>query len=505
MERFYNPDGTVTRAQFHEGPMIPPAGEKPKDLNLLPRGWQYAQNEFGQSVYCSACPNDAWLRDNITIIQHLAKVFDEIWYDDEFRVDSDQFAGENHQSTASCYCAHCLQRTSKKVGRTLTAQDVVGDQQLHDAWIAQKVEALTHAWNTFVDAGRAINPKLRVGLMIRWGGEERDGLDAPAIVKKMPQPPLLRLGEGHFNEPEYKLPESQVIEYLVSSYHVSWYPKEAVVKSETTYFAPFPRKYVLKKAALALAAGARQLSYCPCMAEWIEYQSYIAQDHRDLERYADALGDKADLWGDIQIVRGAHAAAGDRRPVQRRRDRQPFPLFGLAGLCSSVVRVDGWRQNKNAPVVAVTGRAIWDYPPTRWSSHQTIVLDGAALLENSAANESLGLTNVQQSQNGVVTFNAAPAWKQTGRLSQNQNLVLIPVVWQDIPAAEMDGWLRDIRTVLAPRMPSPAVQGDLYVIPIHYRRRDRLTTMLVNLTDQPKSITLAGRPVQLAPDAIQIV
>ena len=539
MEEMYKPDGSLKAPPWYEGELL--AEEGAKALNLLPRGWQYAVNEFGQNVYASACPNAAWREGNVRIIREVAAVFDEVWYDDEYRIDSDQLGGENLRSTASCYCETCLESLGRQLGRKLTREHIIADQRLHEAWVEQKVRLLLAGWKTFCQAGREVNPQLALGLMVRWGGEERDGLDVPALAKEMGDKVLLRLGEGHFGAEEYAEPASQVVEYLASTYHVSWFPRTATVRSETTYFAPMPRQGIFKKAALAIAAGAGQLSYCPCVPAWVEYQRFIAEDRKPLERWADAIEDKAAMWGEIQIVRGKAAAYGDRSPVQRRRDRQPFGLFGMAGLGSAVVRVGCWRHDRKAAVVAVTGRAVWDYPPAEWARHKLVVLDGAALLERSSVNAALGIGEVRKMTGGQVEFesvsnrmsgggsekglpipsDSSTQWMSDGKLWRKDNLVIVPVVWQDIPEVEMEGWLREVRRVISPQVEGLAVDGDVNVLPVHYRLADRDVVLVVNLTKSPRKVRLRpptdrirmtnpdGRKIglewELDPDEIRVV
>ncbi len=505
MDAYYNADGSLKKNPWYEGGLVGSgSGEM---LAPLPRGWQYAVNEFGQNVYCSACPNAAWREGNVRVVRELAGVFDVIWYDDEYRMDSDQWGGESLASTACCYCDRCMAELGRELGREISRSHVLGEQKVHEAWVARKVRMLADGWQAIAAAGRSVNAKLALGLMVRWGGEERDGLDLAKLLPVMVPEPLLRAGEGHFGAAEYAQPVSQVVEHLVTSYHVSWFPQPAVVRSETTYFTGMSPRQIMKKAVLALAAGAGQLAYCPCVNQGVLYQQFIEAQQTRLSQWATALADKRNLAG-IQIVRTPAAAMGDKDPGQRRLDRQPFPLLSLAGLCSHVVRAGSWREDSQA-MVAVTGRSVWDWP---WRVDGRLVLDGAALLEMAPVNRALGISQAKQAAGGAVRF-VGDGWEADGRLWCRGEQIIIPVVWQEIPPADMEAWLGEIRRVLSPLVDTYSVEGDLGVLPVQHHTPEGDVVLLVNLTDQPRRVRL-GRPalarrdggvLTLEPEEIRII
>jgi hypothetical protein len=107
--------------------------KRPHAGSLLPVGWQYAVNDFGNPVYSNACVNEACIRGNRWVMEQLAPIYDEIWFDDDFRNDGDQGAGAPHTSTAACYCDRCMADLSVRLGRTVTRQDVLANQAIHDA------------------------------------------------------------------------------------------------------------------------------------------------------------------------------------------------------------------------------------------------------------------------------------------------------------------------------------------------------------------------------------
>ena len=80
MGEYYTVAGKPTPDLFWEGELVFP-DKVPPHTNLLPRGWQYAVNEFGNPVYCNACPNEACIAGNQWVIRQIAPVFDEIWFD----------------------------------------------------------------------------------------------------------------------------------------------------------------------------------------------------------------------------------------------------------------------------------------------------------------------------------------------------------------------------------------------------------------------------------------
>jgi hypothetical protein len=520
MGQYYTAQGKPTPDLFWEGDLV--LGDKlPPHSNLLPRGWQYAVNEFGNPVYCNACPNEAAIAGNQWVLRQIAPIFDEIWFDDEFRLDGDQGAGEPYGSTAACYCDRCMADLSARLGRPVTREQVLADQALSDAWTDQRVDKLAAMWQAICDTARAVNPRVSMGLMVRWSGEERDGLDIDRLVPSFGQPVLLRAGEGHFTKREYDQPVSQVIEHLVTGYHVSWFPHDVNVWSETTYFDGVTHQDLRKKVALALGAGARTIAYCPCITDkaWISAQDYMAEDDLDIEAWGESLGDAARQYQPIAILRSVSAGRGDRLPTQRSRDRQSFPLFGLAGLFSTVIRQDHWRDTGEQQVLAITGRTALNFSLESIGARE-LVLDGAALLENTLLNAQLGITKVVKGDGGRVAFSGG-GFTADGLLWTSGKTTVIPYVWQDVPAPQLTQLLGDIRRVLAPKLTAVVLQGDLGVLPVHYRHANRDAILLVNMHHEPRTVELelkgartklanaAGQPVgkkiTLAADEIRLV
>lgn len=492
MARYYSADGKPpTPALHHTGPMLVEKGSH--DADLLPADWQYGINEFGNPVYCCSCPNDAWLRDNITIAATLAEVFDEIWYDDEYRMDGDQAAGTAHRSTAVCYCDRCMEAVSKRVRRKVTRDEVVKDKELHAVWTDYKTDLLANGMGRFQEAARRVNPKANVALMVRWGGEERDGIDLAKLLPKMGPRPKFRAGEGHFGAKEYFEPMAQAMEYLACSYHVSWFPQDSQVLSETTYFAPMPQHDVLKKAALALAAGADELAYCPCVDGWVLYQWIIEHAKPLVDECIEAFCDKTAMFQPVSILRTAAAGQGDSQPTQRVLDRQYFPLFTMAGLNSTVVRQGGWR-DRPTPVLAVTGRSAWDFDLSA-SGSRTVVFDGTALMENSSLNGEIGVKQVHPA-NADGEIEVDGSFQRDGMLLRSGNRWIIPFLWHKISAEKLPLLLNDIRRVFGPMAGSAWLEGDLDVILAHYRFKEHDSLMLVNMSPKTRRVKLnlsAGR------------
>ena len=526
MQRFYDAEGhPPSPLPFFDGDG--PVDGFGGDGALLPRGWQYAVNEFGNPVFCCACPNQACIDGNQRIVRQIAGIFDEIWYDDDYRTDGDQWAGTPSRSSASCYCDACLADLSQRVGRTVRREDVIGDENLHEKWVELKTDRLAGLWKGICEAARETNPRVKMGLMIRWNGEERDGIDLAKIlvatgqnVSPYPSAPLrLRAGEGHFGAREYAKPASQVEEYLAASYHAGWFPKDSLVLSETTYFQGMRREDILKKVALALAAGVSEISYCCCVPGWVRYQDFLEPDVPMMIRWAEELAPPARLHQPAAILRSPAAARGDCRPGQRMRDRPCFPLLSMAGLSSAVYR---WRPGDALPesdVIAVTGRTVLDVGPDALAGRH-VVVDGHALLEDSPLQAWLGIHQPRVEAGGRVAFES-DGLVSDGLLLTRPGLTIIPYLWQDVPEDVLPALLCDIRRVLAPMMRSTVVEGDLGVLPVHYRRDDHDAIMLVNLTRQQRSVVLrlsdagmalsdldgvpAGPQLRLEPDGVRVL
>ena len=490
-----------------------------RDAAPLPRGWRYAVNEFGYPVFCCACPDEACLEGNARIIRQLAQVFDEIWFDDDFRIDGDQGAGTPTGSTASCYCDRCLAELSARVGRLVTREEVVKDSALHEAFTAMKVDQLTAIWNESCRAGHEVNPKLKMGLMVRWGGEERDGIDFARLRHGFKGDVRLRAGEGHFGVAEYRAPEGPVQSHLSVSHHIGWLPPEVDVLSETTYFDGIRHEDIRKKIALAIAAGVREISYCPCVEGWIGHQDFLEADVPEIAHWSEAFGDRRRLVDPVVILRTPAAGRGACDPVARARDRQIFPLFNLAGIGTVVTRVPSPKPD-GVRVVAVTGRAALDFPD-EWLRDVTVVFDGAALLEDSPLLRRLGLAKATQGEGGRVAFETQGEWTADGLLFTSPGWVVVPYVWQDIPAGDRNAVLADIRRVVAPLTGAPTLSGDFDVFLAASDIGDAPAILLVNLTQASRRVAVElpdkgvrlrswdGDPISndiaLEPDAIRLM
>ncbi len=459
--------------------------------SLLPRGWHYARNEFGKPVYNVACPDESWLAANRKIARDLAGVFGEIWYDDEFRMDGDMGGGAPHRSTAVCYCDRCMQELSGRAGRPVRPADVLASQELHDLWTRMKTDRLSRAWQALAGAAREARPDVVLGLMVRWGGEERDGLDIGRLLPAFGGAVNLRLGEGHFCRHEYGPPQGQVMEYLAATYHAGWFPREVPLLTETTYCDPLPPEWILKKVVLGLAAGASVVAYCPCVKEHVEYQDFIRDRLADLRAWSDALGDKAALHRPIHILRSLSAARGDKDPLRRSLDRQYFPLFNLAGLCAVVVRRGGWCDDGASEVVAVTGRTALDVRLDEFTGRQ-VVVDGEALLEACPFLADIGVSGAAAGAGGRVTFSGA--YTGDGLLYRRENIILIPYLWREVSPGLMPELLADIRRVVGAGVASAVVEGGLEVMPVHFRKSARDIILLVNLRHEAREIELRLPP-----------
>ncbi len=461
---------------FYEGDYV--WSEAQGNLAHLPRGWRYARNEFGKPVYNVACPDEAWLTTNRKIAGELAGVFEEIWYDDEFRMDGDMGGGRPYTSTAVCYCERCMQELSERAGRPVGPAEVLANQTLHDLWTEMKTDRLTRAWQELCRAAREARPEVSMGLMLRWGGEERDGLDIGRLLPSFGQTVNLRLGEGHFYRHEYDKPHYQAMEYLAATYHAGWFPREAPLLTETTYCDPIPRKWILKKAVLGLAAGASVIAYCPCVKGHVEYQGFVRNWLPALRAWSDAMRDKTALHRPIHILRSLSAAHGNKDPALRSRDRQYFPLFNLAGLCAVVVRRHGWRDDGESDVVAVTGRTALDVHLADFGKRE-VVVEGHALLEPCPFLEEIGVSDAMPCGGGRVKFSGAYA--SDGLLYRRDNITIIPYLWREVSARRMPKLLAGIRSVIGPMLQSAVVDGGLDVLPVHYRYPAHDVILLVNL------------------------
>lgn len=492
------PIGHPAMAKYYQGGTTPPdplpfctGGDIVEDVDnasLMPKGWRYAENEFGNPIFCCACPDDACADGNARMVGRLASVFDEIWFDDDFRADGDQGAGKPAGSTAACYCSHCMHELSLRVGRQVQREDVLKDQALHAAFTAMKVDQITAVWNASCRAGRGVNPALKMGVMVRWGGEERDGIDIERLLPGFNGDVLFRAGEGYFGPGDYGPPEGPVQSYLSLSHHIGRLPPDAEVLSETTYFRGIRHEDIRKKVAMALAAGAREISYCPCVEGWIRTQDFLGDDLPEFNRWAEAFGNRGRLSNPVVILRTPASGTGSCDPVERARDRMVFPLFNLAGIGTVVTRVPAPR-SEGVHVVAVTGRAAIDVPQ-EWLDGVTCVLDGAALLFDSPLRRRLGIGTAMRGADGVVEFGPTSEWRRDGLLYTKPGYVIVPYIWQDVPVGPREAVLADIRRVVGPMTGAPVLSGDINVFLAVTEREGSQSVMLVNLTRDARTVSL---------------
>jgi hypothetical protein len=184
-----------------------------------------------------------------------------------------------------------------------------------------------------------------------------------------------------------------------------------------------------------------------------------------------------------------------------------------------VVRQGHWRDTGKEKVLAVTGRSVWDFELGKLG-RRILVLDGHALLEGSPLNDAIGIHNVQKADAGRVTFEA-DGFKANGCLLVRDQIILVPYTWQDIPAADLESVLHDIRRVIGSELESVVVEGDTQVLPVHYRYQEHDAIMLANLTTEQRRISLRlpvdrvqlkdlddqplNSSLELAPEEIRVV
>jgi hypothetical protein len=112
------------------------------------------------------------------------------------------------------------------------------------------------------------------------------------------------------------------------------------------------------------------------------------------------------------------------------------------------------------------------------------------LLEKAPLNAQLEISDVEVSEDGKVQF-SGEGYRADGLLLIRGKVTIIPYVWQDVPQDLLPGLLADIRRVLGPKLGSVVVQGDLNVLPVHYRHDAYDAILLVNLTHEPHQVRLA--------------
>ena len=354
--------GAVTIPVGHPGNSLNPEDDS---LELsIPSAWRYRQGPDGQPVYHCADIEPVMMEENQRLMEALASAgVSALFHDDDLRM------GDWGPQMGGCFCESCISAFNAATGRRETRESLLRglaggrDAALCLDWSRDLCRKLGH----LVDAMAVQGP--RSGIMVMHAGDERHGINLPALSAAHPDM-LYRVGEAHFSNEDYAAPQHRASVWCSILQHLALMQGHETF-SETTVFPPRALRpdYLLGKARLALAAGVDHIFYMS--GTW-----RMTSDYWDaLARGLDGLRDLSTTMEGVSRIYPVHVANGTAGGLCERL--QPPLLPFLSGLpCRPVRGGDG---DGPADVLLFFGAyRSTDEWAAKFPGYQAVVLDEAA-------------------------------------------------------------------------------------------------------------------------------
>lgn len=354
--------GAVSIPVGHPGNSLNPEDDT-LDLSI-PAAWRYRIGMDGKPVYHCADIESVMIAENRRLMEELASAgVSAVFYDDDLRM------GEWGAQMGGCFCEQCIAAFNAATGRHETRETLLRglsegrDPALCRDWSAE----LCRKIGRLTDALAAPGP--RSGVMVMHAGDERHGIDLPALSAAHPDM-LYRVGEAHFCDDDYAAPYHRASIWCSILQHLALMRGHETF-SETTVFPPRALRpdYLLGKARLALAAGVDHIFYMS--GTW-----RMSPDYWDaLARGVDGLRDLAGTMEGAARIYPVHVANGTAGGLCERL--QPPLLPFLSGIpCRPVRGGDG---DEPADVLLFFGAyRITDEWAAKFPGYQAVVLDETA-------------------------------------------------------------------------------------------------------------------------------
>ena len=306
----------------------PGNGLNPEDESLdlqLPSHWRYRKDIHGNPVYYCADIEDTMIEDNRKSIEMLRKVgFTRFFMDDDLRME--QWGSQ----IGGCYCDVCLTDFNAMFKRSVT-REALGmfianrtDSAVLEDWTQFNCSKVTQFMSAMQQAD------IQLGIMVMYLGDERHGIDVPAI-KLSCKDVMFRVGEYHFSDETFATPTDKAEELLGILYHLNLMGRENAY-SETTVFPPraLHAANLLFKAKMAVAAGIPNILFMS--GTWLIDQGYWQTISDGLPALQDVESKVAPYERSfpVHIVSGTHGSFGE--------EIVPSVLPILAGLPAKPVR-----------------------------------------------------------------------------------------------------------------------------------------------------------------------
>ncbi|MFC5404300.1 hypothetical protein [Cohnella soli] len=257
--------GSVTIPIGHPGNALNP--DDP-DLDLeIPDTWHYRVDNRGEKViYCGAI-DSCLIEDNGKAARLLREAgFQEVFLDDDLRV------GNFNEFIEGCYCDACIAEFNEQYSRQETRASLTTlltekrDAILMKNWVAFQCEKVSAVMEATHREG------VQAGIMVMHFGDERHGIDIPAIRDRIPNA-LFRVGELQFHDESFTKPYAKAEEMLGIAYHLNFIDNRYAY-SESTIFPPRSLKEhnLVYKAKMAIVSGLENVLFMS--GTWVLDESY---------------------------------------------------------------------------------------------------------------------------------------------------------------------------------------------------------------------------------------
>ncbi|QGQ99684.1 hypothetical protein EHS13_34905 [Paenibacillus psychroresistens] len=317
--------GAVTIPIGHPGNALNP--DDP-DLDLeIPKHWHYRVDNEGETVYFCGAIDTCLIEDNGKVAQILHNAgFKEVFLDDDLRV------GNFNEFIEGCYCDACVTEFNGIYHHSETRETLMVqitrklNLQLMKDWVSFQCDKITAVMKATDIEG------VQPGIMVMHFGDERHGIDIPAIREQIPNA-LFRVGELQFKDASFTKPSAKAEEMLGITYHLNFMDKE-LAYSESTIFPPRSLKEhnLVYKAKMAITAGLENVLFMS--GTWVLDDSYwqaIAAALPVLQELDKATANTERFYP-VHLAYGTHGSHAE--PIV------PTSLPILAGLPVKPVRAD---------------------------------------------------------------------------------------------------------------------------------------------------------------------
>jgi hypothetical protein len=317
--------GAITLPVGHPGNCLNPDDT---DIALeIPKHWHYRIDKFGQTVYYCGAIDTCLIKDNVKAIELLRDAgFKQVFLDDDLRT------GNCNADIEGCYCDVCVAEFHQTYHRQETRETLKNqivnkqDTELIKDWVSFQCSKVTEVMKASDVDG------IQTGIMVMYFGDERHGIDIPAIREQVPST-MFRVGESHFNDQSFGSAHGKANEMMSILYHLNFIDRKEAY-SETTVFPPRSLKEhnLVYKVKMAIAAGLENIFLMS--GTWTLDENYwksLATARPILWEFDKACADSERKYP-VHISYGTHGIYAEAFV--------PMSLPLLAGLPAKPVRAD---------------------------------------------------------------------------------------------------------------------------------------------------------------------